>query len=186
MPDLVLSNMAITLNPSEKPFDETDFKKRLIDEYKILQDKIDKIGNFRFTIKGWSVTALIAAAAAGGTAKNPETAVGISVGLAFMLGFFFRFELQQVRLSRLFGARARQLEVGFINMDRLRGKTASAPLPVPYTAHEIFDQKLMAKHASLGPRRASNLWKRFVGWWHIQTQADIFFYIVLIVLAFLA
>ena len=33
----------------------------MIDEYKILQDKIDKIGGFRFTIKGWSVTAVIAA-----------------------------------------------------------------------------------------------------------------------------
>lgn len=51
-------------------FDEADFKARLIDEYKILQDKIDKIGGFRFTIKGWSVTAVIAASAASTTAQR--------------------------------------------------------------------------------------------------------------------
>jgi len=50
-------------NQAQKAFDEADFKQRLTDEYKILQDKIDKIGGFRFTIKGWSVTAVIAASA---------------------------------------------------------------------------------------------------------------------------
>jgi hypothetical protein len=28
----------------------------LLREYAILQDKIDKIGEFRFTIKGWALT----------------------------------------------------------------------------------------------------------------------------------
>ena len=27
-----------------------------LEEYKILQDKIDKIGDFRFKIKGWTIT----------------------------------------------------------------------------------------------------------------------------------
>jgi hypothetical protein len=43
----------------------------MMDEYKILQDKIDKIGGFRFTVKGWSVTITTAALAAAGAAKIP-------------------------------------------------------------------------------------------------------------------
>src|SRR6267154_5661686 len=51
---------------------ETEFVDKLENEYKILQDKIDKIGAFRFTIKGWSITVILAAAFAGAsTAKIP-------------------------------------------------------------------------------------------------------------------
>ena len=44
---------------------EEEIVSRLADEYRIIQDKIDKIGAFRFTIKGWSVTVIIGAIAAG-------------------------------------------------------------------------------------------------------------------------
>src|SRR5437588_875466 len=91
-----------------------DLKKRIADEYKILQDKIDKIGGFRFTIKGWSITAVIAATAAASTSKSVLTAAVVSLGLAAMLLFFFFFEVEQVRLSWLFGRRARRLEDAFI------------------------------------------------------------------------
>jgi hypothetical protein len=56
--------------PARPAFEPDDFKKRLTDEYKILQDKIDKIGSFRFTIKGWSVSAVLAASAAAGSATT--------------------------------------------------------------------------------------------------------------------
>ncbi|MDP8983318.1 MAG: hypothetical protein M3O35_22310 [Acidobacteriota bacterium] len=78
-----------------RPFDPEDFKRRLTDEYKILQDKVDKIGAFRFTIKGWSVTAVIAASAAAGSAKSLTTVFTISLGLAFMVFFFFYLELDR-------------------------------------------------------------------------------------------
>lgn len=69
--------MPITFLPTERPFKEDKFRRRLTDEYKLLQDKIDKIGGFRFTIKGWSVTAVIAASAAGSAATrslgSPDT-----------------------------------------------------------------------------------------------------------------
>jgi hypothetical protein len=51
---------AVSGEPKERSGDE-QFVNRLADEYKILQDKIDKIGAFRFTIKGWSITVIIAA-----------------------------------------------------------------------------------------------------------------------------
>src|SRR5436853_5922372 len=105
--------------PAEEQYaGSEDFKKRMTDEYKILQDKIDKIGGFRFTIKGWSITAVIAATAAASTSKSVLTAAVVRLGLAPMLLFFFFFEVEQVRLSWLFGRRARRLEDAFIRIDR--------------------------------------------------------------------
>jgi hypothetical protein len=88
-----------------------DLKKRLTDEYKILQDKIDKIGAFRFTIKGWAITAVGAATAAATATKSLAVAGVVSVGLAILVVFFFKFEIEQVRLSRLFGSLAGKLSV---------------------------------------------------------------------------
>lgn len=97
----------------------------------MLQDKIDKIGAFRFTIKGWSVTAVIAASAASGGARSLVTVLTISIGLAVMLIFFFTMEVEHVRLSNLFGDRARRLENAFIRVDRKRRHASRLPFPVP-------------------------------------------------------
>jgi hypothetical protein len=81
----------------------------LRDEYKILQDKIDKIGAFRFTIRGWSVTAVIGGFLAGSGSKTlPVPLASISVGVALV--FFFLFEKEQVVLSNRFMARTREVE----------------------------------------------------------------------------
>jgi hypothetical protein len=82
----------------------------LRDEYKILQDKIDKIGAFRFTIKGWSVTAVVGGLIAGSSTSNGSPRV-IGLILDLCLVFFFLFEREQVVLSRRFGKRARQIEI---------------------------------------------------------------------------
>ena len=55
----------------------------LSDEYKILQDKIDKIGAFRFTIKGWSVTVIAVSVAAGSAFGN------IPIGCGSVDCFYF-------------------------------------------------------------------------------------------------
>lgn len=34
------------------------YGRRIADEYKLLQDKMDKIGTFRFTIKGWAIAGI--------------------------------------------------------------------------------------------------------------------------------
>ena len=188
LPPLNDFNMAITLIPSQQPFDEAEFKRRLADEYKILQDKMDKIGGFRFTIKGWSVTAVIAASAAGSASKSLLTVITISVGLAFMLLFFFWFELEQVKLSRLFGDRVRKLEGTFKVLDRSKGTTASAPTLVLYIAHEIgqakYKQRLLAEEASRRPFKFGEIWDAWVKRWQVFKQADVSFYLVLIGLSF--
>lgn len=189
--------MAITEIPSQRPFDEGEFRRRLSEEYKTLQDKMDKIGGFRFTVKGWSVTAVIAASAASTASKSLATALTISVGVAFMLTFFFYFEFEQVRLSRLFGNRAKKLEETFRILDRNRGATPSAPIFVPYIAHEIgqsrYKQRLQ-KQSSRGLSRFLRLKESWQEWWREQRpqwwqgsrQADIWFYAALVILSLCA
>ncbi|WP_157477658.1 hypothetical protein [Granulicella tundricola] len=58
---------------------------RLGDEYKILQDKIDKIGAFRVTIKGFSATALGGGLVAVSTGKGPSP-ITITLALSILLG----------------------------------------------------------------------------------------------------
>ena len=88
---------------------ESEFVDKLESEYKILQDKIDKIGAFRFTIKGWSITVILAAAFAGAsTLKIPACLWLISL-FCFLISFFC-FELEQTKLRRRFGLRCISIE----------------------------------------------------------------------------
>src|SRR5512135_2706520 len=72
-----------------------------------------------------------AVSAAGTTTKSLFTAVTISLGVALMLIIFFWLEFEQVRLSRLFGDRAKRLESAF------RRLSPNLPIRVPYIANEI-------------------------------------------------
>jgi hypothetical protein len=81
---------------------------QLSSEYKILQDKIDKIGAFRFTIKGWSVTIVVAAVVA--VAANRQVPAEILFILLAFVCLFAWVEYTHVRLSDCFGQRAFQLE----------------------------------------------------------------------------
>lgn len=164
---------------SGRNYDENDFKERLSDEYKILQDKIDKIGAFRFTIKGWSVTAVIAAVIAASASGTPDKSMAvactISLGLLLMLIFFFWLEFEQVRLSRLFGYRAGEIEEAFKKIDRGKGRELSAVFPVPFTAHAVA---LAGRGRQL---QGSSKWAERR---RICKQAHALFYIVLMLLAF--
>jgi hypothetical protein len=92
---------------SAAPPPTVDWMARLMDEYKILQDKIDKIGGFRFTVKGWSVTLTTAALAAAGAAKIPYY---LPPGLVLLVVVFFLLEHEQWERSLRFGRRASEIE----------------------------------------------------------------------------
>jgi hypothetical protein len=81
----------------------------LLVEYKLLQDKIDKIGGFQFTIKGWSITLVIAALFAGGATKLISIWMLAGVLLIF-IALFFAMEKKQINLSRSFAQRCRKIE----------------------------------------------------------------------------
>jgi len=171
--------------PEDAAYDEGDLKGRLSDEYKILQDKIDKIGAFRFTIKGWSITAVIAASAAA-SGKGLSTVSTISLGLVLMLVFFFWLEYEQVRWSRLFGNRAGRLEDAFRRISRGNGREVYQSFPVPYIAHELVLEVYRTKKRGRGTQSARSK-ESSTPWadkWHSWNQAHLGFYLVLMALAF--
>lgn len=157
-----------------------DFRKRLSDEYKILQEKIDKIGAFRFTIKGWAIAIVGAVSAAAGAVNGLKIAVCISIILAMLVIFLFELEVEQIRLSRLFGERARTLEKLLSMPDPRRG---SARLPsVPHTAHEIAKASYQRKLAKRKRSRIAH-WRYSIQYlWKIGRSAHRGFYSVLLIL----
>jgi hypothetical protein len=77
-------------------------------EYKILQEKIDKIGAFSFTVKGWSVTLVVASIFAVGA--NRQVRAELLLLLLLFVALFFLLERKQSRLSFIFGKRLLELE----------------------------------------------------------------------------
>jgi len=57
------------------------------EEYKMIQDKIDKIGAFRFRLRGWLITLMTAVATAAFSTNKLTYAVFI-VGLLAISGFY--------------------------------------------------------------------------------------------------
>lgn len=66
--------------------------KYLWEEYKLLQDKVDKIGTFRFQVKSWLIPLVSAWIAAVYTAKLPPYTILLS--LAFVASFYLLEKLQ--------------------------------------------------------------------------------------------
>jgi hypothetical protein len=164
--------------------DVTDLKQRLSDEYKMLQDKIDKIGAFRFTIKGWSVTAVVAALATANP-KDISTACIVSLGLVIMLVFFFRFEREQVKLGLLFGYRAGRIEDAFARIRRGKGGQLHLAFATPDTAHEIAfaGRRNSPKIGARTSTRRKGLGAAIRDKWKSNRGADADFYLFLIFLA---
>jgi hypothetical protein len=86
---------------------DPDALRYLWEEYKLLQDKIDKIGAFRFQVKGWIVGLLGAALFSAYVGNWPWWSYPL---LLAVLGPFWLLEKDQESLSEGFGHRARILE----------------------------------------------------------------------------
>jgi len=107
-------------------------------EYKILQDKIDKIGAFKFTVRGWSVTLVIGAIFAVGSTKLVSPLLLLLL-CAFVWLFFF-VEWKQSNYQSLFGDRAFQIEKEIRRL--IRAHSESLPRDVgfsPRIAHDLSD-----------------------------------------------
>lgn len=97
---------------SETPSENSGlrFPQRLWDEYKLVQEKLDKIGEFQFKIKSWSAT-LLGAVLFGGAAYSRIPAALIS---ALVLAAVFQLvETRQHRLRKALGRRALTIEHAF-------------------------------------------------------------------------
>lgn len=88
----------------EKALEE---RKILFDEFRLIQDKIDKIGNFHFTVKAWAISLTTAIIAGGVLEKIPPTLVPL--GLLAIAGFWLLEEYQSV-WQRAFQNRCREID----------------------------------------------------------------------------
>ncbi len=128
-------------------------------EYRILQDKLDKIGGFRTTIRGWSVTLVVASIIAAGSSKQVSP---LFLSLLFVFIYAFdAMERKQNRYANIFGARILQLEKRM--REELRGNAKNDPVLgfYPGIAHHL--------HSSLKGRSS-----RYFDWFR---DADRFFYV---------
>jgi hypothetical protein len=116
--------------------DNKDLLEQLSSEYKILQDKIDKIGAFRFTIRGWSITIVVASCVGATTARLPSPF--LLLGLVVFVVVFGCMERVQTKHSEVFGRRCAEIERWIWRL--LRDQGAHAPSMVPKIAHALADQ----------------------------------------------
>jgi hypothetical protein len=170
----------------------------LMKEYSILQGKIDKIGEFRFTIKGWALTlntgAVVAAFA---TSLHAITAILLVFGLLFVL---WRLEWRQIRLSNIFQDRALRIEkiIGRrLEAHGLRRSDFISLMRIPGIAHELrnpFDARradriaasslslrgqFSAKILRMSPIvafRRSSMWKKLL-------SSDFLFYVLILIIS---
>ena len=155
---------------------------RLVDEHKILQDKIDKIGAFRFTIKGWCVTLIVAALFAGKAFSVVSHWLWIlSVGV--LLVSFFLYEKQQTDLRYRFGRRSLDIEGVITRMLRKaaeKSRDASACFVslhyIPGISHYLRSPAIPRKEATT---RLSQFWKKLSRRLRPYLEAELAFYIAL-------
>ena len=105
---------------------------QLTSEYKIAQDKIDKIAAFRFTIRGWTVTLLGGAIIAVASARILDHLLLILVLMliALLLLLFGFMEARQNRMQELFEDRAYTIEVEIRHLLRRLRVSPYPRLPV--------------------------------------------------------
>jgi len=83
--------------------------KYLWEEYKLLQDKVDRIGDFHFRIKGWMVTLLAGSSVGAYAARTPAWAFLVTI--LFAVAAFAIAEWRQSVMERAYLSRLFELEV---------------------------------------------------------------------------
>jgi uncharacterized membrane protein len=142
-------------------------------EYQILQDKIDKIGAFRFTIRGWSVT-LVAATIFTFDSKASMPPKGLFLLGLFVLSFFL-LEHKQNTLQGLYQDRVFQIEKELWRISRTDADPSdSSEGLAPRIAHML---------SRTGKRRSKNWCLRTVSW---IVAIERLFYLIQLVVIFVA
>lgn len=146
----------------------------LQEEYKIIQNKIDKIGEFRFKIRGWSITVL-SAAIAGMIASN-DIAVFYWV-LCFLLPFSFRYlEYEQEVLSSALGKRAITIEYFMLHYFKVKD-SKKAEIQYLMGLRDLESTPTIGKQMQIAKSRAINYKELFQ-----VNRKNFFFYLQLSIL----
>lgn len=143
---------------------------RLWEEYKLIQEKIDKIGEFQFRIKSWSAT-LLGAALFGGV-QTSQLPVALSCATVVVIVFHLA-ERRQRALSKIFGIRAFVIERAFEEFppiaDAARWARVQKAVPSMRSAPGI------ALRISQEAKRWRNV-KKFSGEWFVIHSDDLFYW----------
>jgi hypothetical protein len=147
---LLFSNvLASLLNMTEETDSQkhsllSDYSKALLDqltgEYRIIQDKIDKIAGFRFTIRGWSVTLVVTFAFGANTLKLPPYWI---LSALLPLAAFLLMERSQQRNHDTLCIRAVRIERRIWRILRLSAPGGAEIMiggMVPRLAHELVEE----------------------------------------------
>jgi hypothetical protein len=156
--------------------------KRLWDEYTLIQEKIDKIGDFQFKVKGWSAT-LLGAVLFGGvaTSKFPSALLsGIVVAIVFHLS-----ETRQRWLGKRLGRRATAIERALRDFPPITDVAAWENIQRRHPSMR-FAPAIARTMSDRSPELKSryNPFMRGVGWLVMQSN-DVFYwaqYLLLVVL----
>ncbi len=137
---------------------------------------MEKIGAFRITIKGWSVTVVAAALVASNTIEKGQTAAIVSLLLVLLVVSFFTFEVEQVKLSLLYGGRAKVLESAIHSIDQGR---KIPQIRVPSTAREIGRTSAERLQVESRLSRRELFLARARDYWDVGVHAHRWFYVIL-------
>jgi hypothetical protein len=118
---------------------------RLSSEYAIIQDKIDKIGAFRFTIRGWTVTLVTGVILTVATTKLFSAYAPLF--LLLMLYIFSAIERQQNRNQEILEDRAFEIEVEWRRSHAVYGGGERAKVVSPWIAHTLRDRSATGVNA---------------------------------------
>ena len=114
---------------------------RLESEYRIVQDKIDKIGGFRFTIRGWTVTLVTGAILTVASAKSLSPLALLF--LFVLLALFAAIERRQNRNQQVLEDRAFEIEVEFRRIQSEICGSQERLMMSPRIAHSLRDRSLL-------------------------------------------
>jgi len=126
----------------------------LLEEYKLVQSKLDSIGGFKFHVRGWSVTIISALVLAALTqSSSSHYARMFLVGLAFTLVIFFHsLEEEQESVSRALRQRALRLDREIDRVRRASSNRGLVTAPWVVTPRMASQIRASAFHSSNRPR----------------------------------
>lgn len=133
--------------PASQPAGQADAFRLYWEEYKVLQDKIDKIGTFKFQIKGWAATILVGGLVGSKATDAPWYAFLFFAALAST--FWLLEEAQAVRGHR-YGDRV------FILQRKIRGFFARS-MPRIIHGPQIGEYSILPRSTNWFVRRSTML-----------------------------
>lgn len=115
------------------------------DEYKLLQDKLDKLGDFRFRVKGWAISLGAVLTVGGAAARAGWPAL---VATLAMLAVFLWLEIYYTRVHAAVGRRLRVVERHLLRAQRHYRKKFdfAAPQLVAEIEREFAGKRWLRRH----------------------------------------